>query len=995
MNGLSALLPLRKTIHLRAANGSHVPLDGRAFLFVHTNNRIIRIDALVSSHISEDLFLSWHDLRELHVIPRDFPLSSTAFLSMIDTSEKGSSPPVLDAAMDNIKQQFSDVLGDKLDTDSHGMKCPPMHIHFREDMHIKPLNVKVARAIPHHLQDLASSAIADLIASKRIAKVSLPTDWCSPAHFILKPGGLKVRLVTDYRVLNNAVRRPVHPFPSASDLMKRIEPSSLFFCKLDAIHGYYQVPLDEESSFHTTFLLPSGRYRYLCAPMGLNSAGDEFCRWTDQAFEGIPYLLKIVDDMLIQASSIEMLVERVVEILLRCRKSGIKLSLSKMEWGSSIKFAGFLVSSDGVKADPDKVSAIRDFPTPTNITEVRSFLGLAQQLGLFAPDLAQLTVNIRALLKKGTSFQWLDAHDHEFTQTKNALCSDVVVKPFNPHFRTELLTDASRLFGIGYALVQRDDNDKLRLIHCSSRSLTPAQRNYAAIELECMAIVWAVQKCDYYLKGISEFTVITDHRPLLGIFVKPLNDLHNARLLRFREKISDYPLKIKWCPGKDHLVADALSRAPVFPCSDDPDLDTVYISRTVCQDPLFQSIINSAHVDKNYQLLLRCLSEDTPFPQEIISFQCVRHLLSVFHENDTRLVLYDSSRVVIPVNIRASILSSLHTAHCGEVKTYKNAKQLYFWPGMKNDIANIIRACRPCQSLRPSQQNLPLKPISAIYPMQQVSVDLFDFAGNDWLVMVDRYSGFPFVQKLTSLTSESIFKICLRWFHDWGFPQTLRSDNGPQFKQRFSTLCEEHFITHETSSPYNPASNGLAEAAVKNIKFLLKKCNLTREDFSLALLHWRNVPRSDGISPAQAFLGRRQRTFLPDFGSHVSESESIFSPDFRSHDRQQSKLVFDRQSKDLSTLDIGDSVLCQNPVSKLWSDEGIIISMDSNKRSYIVDIHGKLYRRNRIFLKPMSFSPPSHPLPADSTPSPPTSPAPRRSARLAGPKSSSSTFSPL
>ena len=88
--------------------------------------------------------------------------------------------------------------------------------------------------------------------------------------------------------------------------------------------------------------------------MGLNSAGYEFCRWTDQAFEGIPYLLKIVDDMLIQASSIEMLVERVVEILLRCRKSGIKLLLSKMEWGSSIKFAGFLVNSDGVKADPTK-----------------------------------------------------------------------------------------------------------------------------------------------------------------------------------------------------------------------------------------------------------------------------------------------------------------------------------------------------------------------------------------------------------------------------------------------------------------------------------------------------------------------------------------------------------------------------------------------------------------------------------------------------------------
>ena len=127
---------------------------------------------------------------------------------------------------------------------------------------------------------MAEEAVADLLRAKRIARVDEPTDWCSPASFIPKPCGTRVRLVTDYRRLNQTVRRPVHPFPSAPDLMKQIKPESRWFCKLDAIHGYYQVPLSEESSYLTTFLLPSGRYRYLCAPMGLSSAGDEFCRWT-------------------------------------------------------------------------------------------------------------------------------------------------------------------------------------------------------------------------------------------------------------------------------------------------------------------------------------------------------------------------------------------------------------------------------------------------------------------------------------------------------------------------------------------------------------------------------------------------------------------------------------------------------------------------------------------------------------------------------------------
>ena len=280
----------------------------------------------------------------------------------------------------------------------------------------------------------------------------------------MKPCGTKVRLITDYRQLNRAVRRPVHPFPSASDLMKRIKPGSRFFCKLDAIHGYYQVPLSEESSFLTTFLLPEGRFRYLCAPMGLALAGDEFCRWTDNALEGLPYLLKIVDDMLIQAPTMAILRSHLHEVLTRCRKAGIKLSLSKMDYGSRLKFAGFVVSDKGVTADPDKVSAIRDFPTPKNVTEIRSFLGPVQQLSQFAPDLAHMTVAIRSLLKKNNAFTWLPVHDQGFITVKNSMCSPVLVKPFDPSLPTELLTDVSKLFGIGFALIQREPHNRAQLI---------------------------------------------------------------------------------------------------------------------------------------------------------------------------------------------------------------------------------------------------------------------------------------------------------------------------------------------------------------------------------------------------------------------------------------------------------------------------------------------------------------------------------------------------
>ena len=129
---------------------------------------------------------------------------------------------------------------------------------------------------------------------------------------------------------------------------------------------------------------------------------------------------------------------------------------------------------------------------------------------------------------------------------------------------TILLTDASRLYGIGYCLVQQREDKSLSLVYCGSCSLTPTQQRYAAIKLECLAIQWAVQKCNHYLRGLPIFQIWTDHRPLEGIFQKSLHELDNQRLMRMREKILPYSFSVTWVPGKTHYIADALSRYPVF-----------------------------------------------------------------------------------------------------------------------------------------------------------------------------------------------------------------------------------------------------------------------------------------------------------------------------------------------------------------------------------------------------------------------------------------------
>jgi hypothetical protein len=228
-----------------------------------------------------------------------------------------------------------------------------MHIHLRDDIPITPLCLYTARKVPLHYQAEADKVINELLQKKVLAKVDKPTDWVSPGQFVPKPNGT-VRLVTDYTKLNTFVKRPVHPFPSSVDIIQKVSPSSKFFAKLDAVHGYFQIPLDEKSSYLTTFLLPSGRYRYLRAPMGLNASGDEFCMRSDHALEGLKGVSKLVDDILVEADSITQLDERLRALLSRCRKHMIRLSLSKLQIGHEVSFAGHLIGKNGIKPDPQK-----------------------------------------------------------------------------------------------------------------------------------------------------------------------------------------------------------------------------------------------------------------------------------------------------------------------------------------------------------------------------------------------------------------------------------------------------------------------------------------------------------------------------------------------------------------------------------------------------------------------------------------------------------------
>ena len=226
-------------------------------------------------------------------------------------------------------------------------------------------------------------------------------------------------------------------------------------------------------------------------------SSDKWCCHSDRSIEGIPFAKKIVDDILVWATDLPTLCDRVRVIAARCAKLNIALSKKKFAVGKELSFAELIFSVEGIKLDPERIVSLTRFPVPRDVTGVRSFLGLANQLS----DFAHVTVHLRELTAKKNASLWLDDHQRKFVKVKQLLTSDMVVTHFNPDMLVTVLTDASRLHRLGYALGHYVDG-RFKLVSCGSKSLTPTQQRYATIELKCLVVYFAIDKCSYYLKGV-------------------------------------------------------------------------------------------------------------------------------------------------------------------------------------------------------------------------------------------------------------------------------------------------------------------------------------------------------------------------------------------------------------------------------------------------------------------------------------------------------------
>ncbi len=388
------------------------------------------------------------------------------------------------------------------------------------------------------------------------------SEWAAAVVIVVKSG--KMRLAIDYRQLNSVTRRDMNRLPPMKEVLAALG-GSVVFSVVDISNYFHQFPLTEQASGKTAFLAPDGLlYQWLGMPFGLVNAPAVASRTAALILSGLNWLhcLVYIDDIIIHSRNEIEHIGHVAQVLNRVGKAGLKLKLEKCEFGvSEVKYLGYMASSTGLRKDPEKVKAVRDWPRPKYGKEMHTFLAFCGFYRCFIrrfSDRAEpLMIYTRANMKE-REVDWTESVVKAFIDLKNAMCDEVALA--YPDYgegagRFVVRTDAS--FGqVGAILGQYDRQGRLRPIEYASKTLTEQERSYHITEKEGLAAVWALNKWKGYLEGM-EFILETDHSALLALQTK--KDPH-GRLERWMTLIQQFNITIKHVPGKLMVDADALSR---------------------------------------------------------------------------------------------------------------------------------------------------------------------------------------------------------------------------------------------------------------------------------------------------------------------------------------------------------------------------------------------------------------------------------------------------
>ena len=720
----------------------------------------------------------------------------------------------------------------------------------------EPVHVKQFR-IPWAHREFLNDFVDELL-QKGVIQSSL-SPFNAPIFCVQKPHGGGLRVVQDFRKLNMASMPEQYIMREIEDCIDEIgKRKAKVFSTIDLTSGFWQQQLHPNSRAATAFTVPGrGRFEWTRMPMGLHSSPSSFAKLMDQITAGLEGTLTYLDDILVFSPTEPQHLRDLDGCLERLKEFGMKINIKKCAFNvQEIPYLGFTLTKQGIRPGKEKTKAVREFPEPRTVRQIREFTGLANYFRKMIPNYALLAGHLTELTSKKA--EWEGPLTSKARKAFNIIKQKLVSAPILAYPRINkpfiLATDAStgdqeNPGGLGAVLSQKDETGTERVVAYASRSLRPNEKNYSAFLLEMAAAAWAIDHFNVYLRG-NPFTLITDHKPLVA-----LNNTHKKTLNRLQEQMNEYQFIIVHREGKLNGAPDALSRNPV---------DEIQPEEEALEDTLptmglnDENLIKAQRTDVMCQLVLKFLKNgEIPnepklaywvkfYAKRAIIFKDKLYIGIPTQTGELNVCLW------VPKMYKAIMLKAFHcsrfSGHEGVDKTFARIQgQQYWWPQLKLDVQEFVRNCIVCQRSKDPprylSQKAPMQPVPIPdRPNIRVHMDLLgplktSEQGNKYiLVITDAFSKYTVMQAIPDKKAETVAKAFFeKWVTLFTCPKVLISDNGTEFVNRvFQELNRKFEIKHIRTASYHPQSNSPAESfnrtIIKYMKTALQNHTLDWED---------------------------------------------------------------------------------------------------------------------------------------------------------------------
>ncbi|KAL0548949.1 hypothetical protein IC582_013427 [Cucumis melo] len=711
--------------------------------------------------------------------------------SIVDTRE-----PEVSLSSEPVVREYPDVFPDELS----GLP-PPREVDFAIELESGTALISRApyRMAPVELKELKVQ-LQELLDKGFIRPSVSP--WGAPVLFVKKKNG-SMRLCIDYRELNKVTIKNRYPLPRIDDLFDQLQGATVF-SKIDLRSGYHQLRIRDSDIPKTAFRLRYGHYEFIVMSFGLTNAPAVFMDLMNRVFKDFldSFVIVFIDDILIYSKTEAEHEEHLHQVLETLRANKLYAKFSKCEfWLKKVTFLGHVVSSEGVSVDPAKTEAVTNWPRPSTVSEIRSFLGLAGYYRRFVEDFSRIASPLTQLTRKGTPFVWSPACESSFQELKQKLVTAPVLTVPDGSRSFVIYSDASKK-GLGCVLMQQG-----KVVAYASRQLKNHEQNYPTHDLELAAVVFTLKIWRHYL--------------------------------RWLELVKDYDCEILYHPGKANVVADALSRKVAH--------SAALITK---QAPLLRDFERAEIAVSVGEITsqLAQLSVQSTLRQKIIVAQLndpylveKRRLVETGQGEDFSISSDDGhmfeGRLCVPKDsaVKTELLTEAHsspfTMHPGSTKMYQDLRSVYWWRNMKREVADFVSRCFVCQQVKAPRQRPAglLQPLSVPgWKWESVSMDFITGLPKTlkgytviWVVVDRLMKSAHFVPGKSTYTANKwgqLYMTEILRLH--GVPVSIISDRDTRFTSKFWKGLQLALGTRlDFSTTFHPQTDGSWDSHLHLMEF--------------------------------------------------------------------------------------------------------------------------------------------------------------------------------